>query len=164
VEEAESFDAVDDQNLIDQAISGRELIRRWVNNRLGTPNSVIDRFQGIYFGSDRCTTCVMVMLTERGMDDRRAMIALVRQTAADSIGVTDDELVLAGDPQLGAYGDEIVRRSIQDYFGLSCAISTLVAWICLRNFPLTIIRTAQRRSGIRIHSPLGEGESPEFAA
>ncbi len=131
--------AGDDQNLIEQAISGRELLRQLVKDRVRSPTSVIDRFQGIYFGADRRATCVMVMLTERGMDDRGATVAYVKQTAADSIGVTESDLVLAGYPQVGAYGDEIVRRSIQEFVGPSCLISTLVAWICLRNFHLTVI-------------------------
>jgi uncharacterized protein len=131
--------ANDERNLIEQAVSGRELLQRLVKERQRSTQSVIERFQGIYFGPDRRATCVIVMLSERGMNDRIATVSMVKKTAADSIGVNQGDLVLAGYPQVGAYGDEMVRRSIKDFVGPSCLISTLVALVCLRNFGLTLI-------------------------
>ncbi len=132
----------DRDDLIEQAVSGRQLIRQMLANRRQSPKKIIDRFGGIYFGADGRRTCVMVTLTERGMDARGSAVALVKRIADESIGVPPEDLVLAGHPQVGAYGDAVVRSSIANFVGPSCLISTLIAWICLRNIPLTIIMLA----------------------
>ncbi|NND97892.1 MAG: MMPL family transporter [Pirellulaceae bacterium] len=134
-----SLIANDKDDLIEQAVSGRQLVRRLITQWRQSPTDVIERFSGIYFGPDGRSTCVVVMLTQRGMNDRVTMIGLVKQTAKEAIGVSEDDLVLAGYPQMGAYGDAVVRSSIRDFVGPSCVISTIVAWICLRHFGLTII-------------------------
>lgn len=127
------------EGYFERAVSGRQLIRELITRRRQSPKDIIGRFRGIYFGHDGQSTCVMVMLTENGMNHRESSVAQVKRVAHDSIDVSPDELILAGHPQVGAYGDAIVRSSIQKYVGPSCILSTVIAWICLRNFGLTAI-------------------------
>jgi len=64
---------------------------------------------------------------------------LVRRSADRTSGVDADELVLAGYPQVGRYGDAIVRRSVLEFVGPACVVSTIVAWICIRRLSLTVV-------------------------
>ena len=128
----------DAEQLIGRALSGRDLIRSLADAHGMMPSEAMKRFQGLYFGIDHRSTCVLVMLTERGMDDRGSTVQFVKQVATEATGIAESELVLAGYPQVGAYGDSIIRNSIRDYVGPCCLISTLVALICLRSLLLTL--------------------------
>jgi predicted RND superfamily exporter protein len=136
---ADALKRDDTAGLIDRAVSGRQLIRELVARQRQSPNQVIDRFKGVYFGPAGRATCVMVMLSARGMDQRGASVDFVKRIAQQRIGIPTEQIVLAGNPQVGAYGDAIVRSSIANYVGPSCLISTLVAWVCLRSFGLTAV-------------------------
>jgi predicted RND superfamily exporter protein len=129
----------DQESYFERAVSGRQLVRELITRQRQSPKDIIGRFRGVYFSDDGQSTCVMVMLTDNGMNHRGASVAQVKRIAEESIGVSSDELILAGHPQVGAYGDAIVRSSIQKYVGPSCILSTVVAWICLRNFGLTMV-------------------------
>ena len=130
--------AKDNSGLIEQAVSGRELIRQLMGSHKQSPREIVERFRGIYFGPDGKSTCIVVMLTQDGMNRRIDTVELMKRTASESIGVSEQQIVLAGYPQMGAYGDAIVRTSIRDLVGPSCVLSTVVAWLCLRNIGLTI--------------------------
>ena len=129
----------DTDGLIEAAVSGRDLIRKLIGQSNRRPSEIIKRFRGIYFGDDERSTCVVVMLTAYGMDNRSESIEYVQESAKTSIGIDENDLILAGYPQVGAYGDDIVRRSIIELVGPSCLFATFVAWLCLRNLKLTIL-------------------------
>ncbi len=135
----EAITAHDQEQFVQDALSGRHLIDQLARAQRAEPDEIMDRFRGTYFGADDDKTCVVVTLTRHGMQDRRSTIHYVKQIAYDSIEIAETDLVLAGYPQMGAIGDAFVKQSIRDSFGLSCVISTLVALICLRSFRLTIV-------------------------
>ena len=128
----------DSQHLVSRAISGRELIRRLRKDSGLSDQAIFKSFRGVYFGGSEHTTCILVQLTEDGMNDRRSVIEQVKRAAKESIGVGSDELLLAGHPQVGDYGDTAVRRTVQFFLFPSAIISALIAWLCLRDFRFTI--------------------------
>lgn len=72
----------DTQDFFESAVSGRQLVRQLLTWQRQSPQRIIDRFQGIYFGPDGKSTCVIVMLTEHGMNHRESSVARVKQTAS----------------------------------------------------------------------------------
>ena len=128
----------DQESLIEQSVSGRQLIAKLNEHHRQSIRSILTRFEGIYFGPDRRTTCVVVVLTARGMDNRGEAMRLIQRVAANSLSLDADQLVLAGHPQIGAYGDEMIRRSMMGYVAPSCVVATIVAWLCLRNITMTL--------------------------
>jgi len=125
--------------LIAKVSTGRDLLRELAGKLQTSPAKVYDRFRGVYFGPDRRTTCLLVGLSRLGMQQRGESIALIQRLVSDSTGVPADELVLAGYPQVGAFGDQLVRGSIIELVLPCCLISTVVAWFCLGRLMLTLL-------------------------
>jgi len=142
------------KELIDDSVSGRELIEQLRDAARLDPAEIIERFRGFYFGLHSNHTCVIVSLTEKGMANRRDTITHIKSIARGVLGSDSEHLVFGGYPQVGAYGDEVIRSSMTRLVGPSCLVSTLIAWLCLRDFRTTV--------AILITSALGAGLSIAF--
>ena len=128
----------DQHGLIESAISGRQLIAQLGDQTNLSPETIKRRFEGIYFGPDRLQTCIVVGLSKDGMNRRRDAVAHVQSACSDVAG-DNSRIIVAGYPYVGAYSDELIRRSISRLVIPSCFLSTLVAWFCLKSLRLTLV-------------------------
>ena len=124
--------------LIRDARSGRELIVQLHEDARLPARTVIARFRGFYFGQDGHQTCVVVSLSQQGMAHRRAAMSHILSVAQSVLGEATERLVIGGYPQVGAYGDQVIRESIFQLVGPSCLVSTVLAWFCLRSLRVTL--------------------------
>ncbi|MCA9079973.1 MAG: MMPL family transporter [Planctomycetaceae bacterium] len=115
------------------AVSGPELIERLGDRAKLDRDEVIARFRGFYFGVDNELTCIMVGLTELGMQNRKSSITLLEQVAGDVFGASETNIAIAGYPAVGAYGDEIIRTSVLGLLGPCAVLTMLIAWGSIRN-------------------------------
>lgn len=139
--ELESQDTI---GYLSHAVAGQEILKL-LQQKVGVDRELLrTRFRGFYVGPDDAHTCVIVTLSERGMDQRKASMRLIKQVAQNVLkrDVTDveaNQLWVAGNPEMGAYGDQLILDSMKYRVVPSCLIATLIAWFCLRSFKLTVL-------------------------
>ncbi len=100
--------------------------------------SATERLQGIALGKDG--SCFLsLQLNEAGNLERARLIRQIRATAVREIGVSADDLILAGEPFQVFIIDQASRETIQYFVAPSSVLSLLLAWVCLRSVKLTIL-------------------------
>lgn len=124
--------------LVSDAVSGRDLLRGLVKPRVRDSSSVIDDFSGIYFGEDRDSTCVVIALSEYGMQNRNLADNYVRRCARNT-GISEEEFILGGYPQISLAIDSYVQKSFLYAILPCCLLSTFVAWWRLQDFRITVL-------------------------
>lgn len=122
------------------AISGRDLLRELQeNDKELSHQSAVARLKGSFIGRDGKSTCILVMLTEKGVYARQEAIALIRQTALRLFSLESNELSLVGTAVDGATIDEASVKSIKEFALPSMIIASLLCWWCVRSLLFTFI-------------------------
>ncbi len=100
---------------------------------------VIQRITNVLVGPDGESTCLFVHLSGAGMRDRRGTVERIVSQARETCGLTSRELRLGGHPYVGYFSAEQTRKSILWLSVPVAAISTLLAWFCLRRARLMLL-------------------------
>ncbi|TVP98521.1 MAG: hypothetical protein EA381_12200 [Planctomycetaceae bacterium] len=103
-----------------------------------TRRSALLRFRGWLIGADEETTCVIVVLTDRGADQRDESLEMIFMAARDLLGLEREDLYLAGPPIDGYAVDRLSRRSLRLFAIPSAVVSLLFCWVCLRSWWFTV--------------------------
>ncbi len=119
-----------------KAIHGADLLAQLQDIDIG-PKAAAARLSGTFLGPDGKTTCVVVMMTEKGVYERRESLAIIRQTALDVFDIQPDELAIAGSLVDGATIDEVSITSINRYTAPSMLLASVLCLWCLRSFLFT---------------------------
>jgi len=145
-------ESMDSQALIARVDTSHGILRKLVREYRVRATVAVERLRGLFVGRSNRQACAVLTLTPHGMDRRRDALRLVKSVCDDELGISPADLILAGYPVVGDYGDKIVRRSLSLALGPCCVLSTIVAWLCLRNFWLTlaIFATGSLAAGLSI--------------
>lgn len=101
-----------------------------------TRDESIERLQGTLFSLDGETTCLVLKLTEEGHEQREQAIEAVYHIAQASIGLTPEELHVAGEPVTNAVVDRESREAVRKWVALAWLAALALAAIGLRDFRL----------------------------
>ncbi len=96
------------------------------------------RLRGIAIGEDG-TSFITVRVGQAASSDRGRLVVAVKQVTSAAGGLTEDELVLAGEPVQVAVVDQSSRDAIRYFVAPSSIIALLVAFFCLSDLRLTLI-------------------------
>ncbi len=97
------------------------------------------RLNGILLGPDGHTTCIVLITSEQGRDDRTAAVERIIELAQSETGLDPDDLRLAGPTVDAAAIDAESRRLLFQLAGFSALISFIVASLRMKSLPLAII-------------------------
>lgn len=133
-------DAARRAELFQFAVSGRDLLRELQGDDIDLSyRAAVARLKGSFVGPDGKSTCILVMLTETGVYERREAIALIRQTALSLFSIESDQLALVGTGVDGATIDEASLKSIKEFSVPSMIVASLLCWWCLRSLLFTCV-------------------------
>ena len=123
-----------------RAITGQRLLR----DMAAAPSSIpigeaIKRLRGIVIGPDGMTTCVVLILSKAGADDRVAAIEELLAAAESQCGLQPDDLYLGGPTVDAATIDIESRRLLIELSLVSGVIAFFVTWWRIRSFWLSAV-------------------------
>ncbi len=99
----------------------------------------IRRLQRVLVGPDGHTTCLVLMISPRGAEDRVAAIERIRQVAQKQCGIAPDQLRLGGPTVDAAAIDVESQRLLLELAGLSGLIALGITWLRLRSARLALV-------------------------
>jgi predicted RND superfamily exporter protein len=94
----------------------------------------VKRLQGTLIGPDGKSTCLILVFSREGLDQRAHVVNLIRKTVRVCLEIEDSDLHLAGPIIDGLTVDEASQRSLAAFAVPSSAIIFLICWISLRSF------------------------------
>ena len=122
------------------AISGRDLLRELESDGMElSRRSAVSRLRGSFIGPDRKSTCIVIMLSKKGVYARQEAIALIHQTALPLFEIEHRELVVVGTAVDGATIDKASVNSIKEFSVPSMIVASLLCWWCIRSLLFTSI-------------------------
>ncbi len=131
---------VDGPGWFERVFTGPQLVRKLAGKSIGVSRSTaIRRLQGTLIGRDGQTTCLVLIVSEKGTRDRVSAIQHLIATAERQCGVPCDQLRLGGPTVDAATIDTESERLLLELSGLSAVIAFLVAWQRLRQLRLALI-------------------------
>jgi len=137
---AAALTEVDGPGWFEFVLTGPELVRKLSGERIGVSRSTaIRRLRGTFIGRDGQTTCLVLIVSEKGTRDRVSAVEHVIATAERQCGLSRDQLRLGGPTVDAATIDTESERLLLELSGLSAAIAFLVAWRRLRQLRLALI-------------------------
>jgi predicted RND superfamily exporter protein len=89
-------------------------------------------------GQKNYITCAIVKLAPAGDEDRTAAVQALYE-AAEKVGLSRDQIYLAGETVSNAFLDSESQDSINQLSGLSVVVALLVALLSLRSLRLTVV-------------------------
>ncbi|MEZ6138823.1 MAG: MMPL family transporter [Pirellulaceae bacterium] len=101
------------------------------------PAAAARRLQGTGLGRDG-TAFITLQLDDASLVERGRLIAEIEATAAD-LGITEESLVLAGEPFQVHTIDQSSRETMRYFVAPSSCLALVVAWLCLRSWRLTVL-------------------------
>jgi len=139
-----------DEKPLHWARSGTEILAQMTGSPANLPRaSAVKRLSGSIVGPDNQQTCLVISLTEIGLQKRRSVLATIRQALSQQLGISQSEIAIAGGPNDGTVIDDASIRSVQTFSPPSAILAALLCFLCLRSFVLTI--------AITIVAVIGEG-------
>jgi predicted RND superfamily exporter protein len=129
----------DSSGLFDDVVTGPSILQDLTSGQLSLPpKDALRRVEQLFVGADQRSTCVIIHATEAGRIDRTGVLQAIH-TAAASSGVAADELRIGGQAVTAVAVDETTQRSFRGLMIPAGVLSLLVAWICLRDFRMTLL-------------------------
>ncbi len=123
-----------------RALTGRQVLEQLTSPPLDLPRrEAIRRLQGVLIGPDGETTCVLLTIAPRGVEDRAAAIGQVLRTAEEACGLTPGELRLGGPTVDAATIDIESQRMLLELAALAGAVAFAVAWLRLGSLRVAVI-------------------------
>ncbi len=125
--------------LFSRVTSGRELVDELTSDRVGlTRSQVIARLRGTLIGPDGNQTCAVVTIDEAARLALRVVLDEIREAAAE-IGLPGDVVHLGGPAVVNEAIDKSSTQSLVRLAGLAALVGLVIAWLCFRDVPLTMI-------------------------
>jgi predicted RND superfamily exporter protein len=94
------------------------------------------RLQGWLVGRDGKSTCLVALVSTQGAENRHGAVQFVQRAAENSIGITANELKLAGPTYDSVAIDNASKTSLLEFNLWSFAISFALLWVTLRSIRL----------------------------
>jgi len=130
--------------------NGTEILDQMTGPPASLPRAAaIKRLSGSIVGPDEKQTCIVISLTERGLQKRRVTLAAIRSALSERLGSEPSKISMAGGPYDGMLIDEASIRSVQTFAPPSTILGALLCFFCLRSFALT--------AAITVIAVVGEG-------
>jgi uncharacterized protein len=98
----------------------------------------LTRLEGWLIGRDGATSCLVGLVSDAGMEDRKAAVERVC-TCAEKCGVPCAEVILAGPTVDGVAIDQISLNALLEINGASLAVCFLLTWLFLRSLRLAVL-------------------------
>lgn len=122
-----------------RVITGRSLLDEMTTAPISLPRAeAIDRLKGSVVGPDGRQTCVIVELTSQARAELRKTLQRLQEAILAS-GVPEGSWHTGGSPIVNAAMDEISIRSMGRAILLTCSLSVIIAWFCIRDVRLTLL-------------------------
>jgi predicted RND superfamily exporter protein len=127
-----------ESDFFQRAISGPGVLKELTTPPLDLSKSVaIHRLQGVLFGPDKETTCVILTVSERGEADRVAAIEQIFKVAGEACDLQPDQLKLAGPTVDAATIDVESQHLLIELSILSGIVAFAITWARLRSWRLS---------------------------
>ena len=137
---AEALLADPQTTLFQRALTGRQVLNQLTSPPLNLPaKEAIDRLRGVFIGPDGQTTCVLLTIAPRGVENRAAAIGQVFETAERACGLKPDELRLGGPTVDAATIDVESQRLLLQLAALAGVVAFGIAWLRLGSLRVAII-------------------------
>lgn len=121
-----------------RVVTGYSAIRRLTSPPLNlTREQAQDRLRGTLIGSDRKTSCALVVLTALGNEQRAKSIDRLMALAAKASGLERNELHVAGPPHDGMVIDAESVRGVNVFSKICTLVAALLCVWCLKSWRLT---------------------------
>lgn len=129
-----------DTNLILSVTNGEEILDQLVNELKISRRRAYRRLKGMFLGTeDPKKTCIIVVLTQEGTDDRTAVMELVWGAIESTKDLDRRQTAVGGNPYIGTQISQELQDSNRRYLIPTILLATSVSLLCLRNFSLTVI-------------------------
>lgn len=128
-----------DAHFIREVVSPTETLARVIDASRLSPQEAVDRLRGFLIGPDGETACLLLYLTTDGMGDRRSAVQAIMDRSLEVCDLSPAELHLGGRPYLGYYTSQVTLRSLIALSIPVAVLSTLLAWIALRDVGLLLV-------------------------
>ncbi len=123
-----------------RALTASRLLDRMTMPPSDIPHDeALRRLQGILVGPDGKTTCVILILSKTGADDRVKAVETLLALAKSECGLIEDELYLGGPTVDAATIDIESRRMLTELTLVSAVIAFVVTWWRVRSFRLALV-------------------------
>lgn len=129
-------DPTESDGLIRSARSGSTVVNQMMNAGR-TEQQAISRLRQIYFANDGKTTCLAVQLSQRGNENRRDVIVLIRKIARDIDGLNWDEVYLVGPGFVAVMMDYETNKSAMLAIP-ACILGALLTVLFVRQMRLAV--------------------------
>lgn len=131
-----------DEKPLHWARSGTELLDQMTSAPANLPRaSAVKRLSGSIVGPDNQQTCLVISLTEIGLQKRRPVLTTIRQALSQQLGISLTEIAIAGGPYDGNVIDDASIRSVQTFSPPSAILAALICFLCIRSVALTVAIT-----------------------
>ena len=137
---AEALLAEPQTTMFQRALTGRQVLAQLTSPPLDLPRrDAIERLQGVLIGPDGRTTCVLLTIAPRGVEDRAAAIRQVFETAEQICGLKPDDLRLGGPTVDAATIDIESQRLLLQLAALAGVVAFGIAWLRLGSLRVAVI-------------------------
>jgi len=125
---------------LERVVSGPEVLAELTGTALKlTPEQARARLSKTLVGPDGQTTCLIVLVTQAGVDDRVRAVGLVQAAVTKHCGIAPEDLHMAGPVLDGMNIDLASTQSLEHYAGPSAAVVFLLCWFCLRSWKAAVV-------------------------
>jgi predicted RND superfamily exporter protein len=130
----------DSDKLIQSVVNGTDLITRLKNDAGLSKKSVLNRFRGIFFGTDDPNqTLALIALTKNGTANRRESLRQIEVAIENTPDLDRQEITFGGYPYVGLNIDNQLKNSILYFLLPSVICASVMSLLCLRNIILSSI-------------------------
>ncbi|MDZ7617093.1 MAG: MMPL family transporter [Patescibacteria group bacterium] len=126
--------------LFQRALTGRQVLNQLTSPPLDLPHhEAVERLRGVFIGPDGQTTCVLLTIAPRGVENRAAAIRQVFETAERACGLKPDDLRLGGPTVDAATIDIESQRLLLQLAAMAGVVAFAIAWLRLGSLRVAVI-------------------------
>ena len=130
----------DGSEWFEKVITGQQVLKDLMTGPAQLSRAAaLRRLEGTLVGPDLETTCVVVILSEKGDADRTGALAALEEIAESRCGLRRDQLRLGGDAVINAAIDIESKQAIRKWVGLAWGLAIAFAWLSLRRARLMVM-------------------------
>ncbi|WP_339908703.1 efflux RND transporter permease subunit [Symmachiella dynata] len=124
----------------DETVSGYTALQELMEPPLSLSRAeALSRLRGSLVGKDGDFSCMVVVLTEKGLYERDVSISVILREAERVTGIDEAQFLLAGPAVEGAFLDAEATFDANRLSIPSTIVSALLCWWCLRSWRYTAI-------------------------
>ncbi|TWU06994.1 MMPL family protein [Symmachiella macrocystis] len=124
----------------DETVNGYTALQELMEPPLSlSREAALSRLRGSLVGQDGDFSCMVVVLTEKGLYEREVSISVILREAERVTGIDEAQFLLAGPAVEGAFLDAEATFDANRLSIPSTIVSALLCWWCLRSWRYTAI-------------------------